>query len=689
MPVKNDVECQYLIGDACSAVSNGEGKKAREEHCSARRRGYAGLKDLCCHKCNDRQSCKISCAFLGNSKRLDRQRKSTTEKSDKEYAKQTETAIRQPERSVRAIYVPSLTEIDNYGKEKVSSFDRALACAYIRVENERKKGKGFLFKQPEEEISFLIQIHWPFVLMGKSSKKCAVFDMAGHMKRYFHDGDTTKSDEFTDQIQKCVPSLMSRPDFHENLQTFASYFKDFDKKKSHEIIGCFQEPEKARDIANSLNIGGSLEINEAFCLPIVVDSKKANESVVFLSELRKKAENDTTTLNEMLSPLDSILPKWHQQIDDEIKQKRLPYDTQIEEITPLVESKISKIEKEKRAKLAPLEPEISRLESDLTQLKEFEETRNVEEKRAWDEEIEAASGVDQENEDIREAREALEIEQRRSYDDPERDLRIPQLESRVSHARSRLSRAEDRLGRAEETRRQCVRAATETHEKVWKAEDILRDKRNEYENIKDEYDEQIADEEAKITNLEEERDSIIASLNQEAQSLTDKVGTIRSNVNHLISRKQNLISEIDSNYTYFAQNPLHQGIETYAYIPFFLAMLSENAVARRFVVISPARLRKDRSTTEKLGGFILAKVPTLTERRDQTLSSFAHILHDLLQTDHAVRKEICEKAGKLSLINLKHTRESLLKGIDSLWSDGILNDRMTQKLKSNLSVRRV
>jgi len=585
-----------------------------------------------------------------------------------------------------SVYVPSMTEIDNQGQEKASSFDRALACAYIRVENERKKGKGFLFKQPEEEISFLVQVLWPFVLIERASKKWAVFDAPGFMKRHFDDGDTTKSNEFSSQLEKCIPSHISRPEFHENLEMFASYFKDFDKKKSHEIVGCFPETEKAHDILKSLRLGGPSEINEAICMPMAVDAIKANASMVFLSELKKKAENDIKTLGEMLLPLDSILPEWHQQIDDEIKHKRLPYDTKIEEITPKVEKKISQIEEEKKGKLAPLEPEISRIENELSQLQEFEETRKAEERRAWDTEIDAASDVDQANEDIREATEEIEIERRQTSEDPDRDSRISRLEIRISHARSRLFRAEDRLERASETRSKCVRATSETTEKVRATEDILGDKRREYENIEDEYDELIADENRKITDLEEERDSVIDSLNQEAQGLTTKVEIIRRDVNNLISRKQHLISEIDSNDAPFALSSSRQGAEGYAYVPFFLAMLSEGT-GNRFVVFSPARLRRDRSTTEKLGGLILGKVPTLTERRDQTLSSFARILHEQLQTNHPIRKEICEKAGKLDLLNLSHAREALLKGIDSLWGEGILNDRMTQKIKSSLPVK--
>lgn len=326
----------------------------------------------------------------------------------------------------------------------------------------------------------------------------------------------------------------------------------------------------------------------------------------------------------------------------------------------------------------------------MRQLKEFERINETEERKAGDDAMEAARNVDQAREDIREAIQELSIEQQQTYEDSceesARHARISRLEVRISHARSRLSRVEDGYSDAQQAEYECERATREATRKVNDAEGILEEKQQEYDDIEKEYDEKIAAEEYKITSLEEERDRIIGSLNQEAQDLTSKTETIRWNVNELVKRKQQLISEIDSNDTPLGPGASLKGVETYAYVPFFLAMLNENA-GNRFVVFSPARLRRDKSTAEKLGGFILCKVPTLTERRDQTFSSFAHSLNDLLQTNPKIRKEICDEAGKLNLLNLPHTREALLKGIDGLWSEGILNDRMTQKLKNSLPAK--
>jgi hypothetical protein len=503
------------------------------------------------------------------------------------------------------------------------------------------------------------------------------------MKRQFHDGDATRSNEFSDQIEKCVPSLISRPDFHKSLDKFSSFFKDFDDKKSYEILGCFPETKAAQDMANAFRLGGPQEINEAIYLPIVIDSKKANASMILLSELMEKAKNDIEALRKRILPLNSILPEWDAQINDEINRKRLPYDMKIEEITPDVEKKINQLEKEEKEELAPLEQEIGRIESELSQLEEFEKVHEAEEKRAWDDEIDAAACVDQANEDEREAREQLEIYRQQDYEDPSKDLRISQLESRISHARNRISRAEDRLARATQRRRECEIRTAEASEKVWSVERILRNKRQECKNIEDDYSKLIAEEERKIAELEEERDAIINSLTQESKDILTKAEIIRRDVNHLVSRKQHLISEIDSVEMPLALALSFQGTDAFVYVPFFLARLNENG-GSKFVVFSPSRLKRDKSTTEKLGGFILGKVPALTEIRDQPLSNLAQLLLKLLETNHPIGKGISEKAEKLNLLKFEQSRETLLKGLDRLCAEGFLNDRMVQKLKSNL-----
>ena len=53
------------------------------------------------------------------------------------------------------LYLPSLMETDSTGWERSATLDKALACAFICIEAQRKKEKGFLFRQPEEAAKLI------------------------------------------------------------------------------------------------------------------------------------------------------------------------------------------------------------------------------------------------------------------------------------------------------------------------------------------------------------------------------------------------------------------------------------------------------------------------------------------------------------------------------------------------------
>jgi len=59
----------------------------------------------------------------------------------------------------------------------------------------------------------------------------------------------------------------------------------------------------------------------------------------------------------------------------------------------------------------------------------------------------------------------------------------------------------------------------------------------------------------------------------------------------------------------------------------------------------------------------------------------------MLQNNYHLQGEICRQAGNLNLLNLPQAREALIKGIDGLWREGILNAKMTQKLKNSFPTK--
>jgi hypothetical protein len=576
--------------------------------------------------------------------------------------------------------LPSLTEFDDRGQEKPVSFDKALACAFMSIEAERKKEKTFVFRRLGEEISFILQVLWPFALVEQSPKRKVMFDSLAIMKLQIRDGNVTRCEEFSEQIKDCVPSRMNREEFFKRLEEFGSFFRDFDSIKSHDMPGCFSEMKMALELASSFHLAGPQELRESIYLTPIIDVPKARELLSRQAELRNKALKDIEALKKSPLPLDSIVPKWDNQIDEEIERHQKQYDAKIDKIRPDVEAKVRDLETERDDKLAPLELEISRLEGEVRQLEEFERIHQAEETSAVDDEAEADEDLRQAHEDLQQAREELAIEEQQDYEDPSRDARISRLRVKISHIDGRISRAEERAERAHKRTIECMRRSSEASSKVYEVERILAQKREEYDDIESQYKRLIDDEESQITDLEDERDSVIDSLNQESQEISQKLDGIRKDIKDLIRRKELLMKEIDSLGMSLAIPSSKPETEIYVYIPFFVAWLKSEA-GSRVLVLPPSRMKKGTSTIGKLGQFF-GKIPALSEPRGQSLAKLSSLLLGQLTKDSQVMKEISGKAQQSNLVYLSSTREQLFRGIESLRSEGFLSDKIAQKLKN-------
>jgi|GEM_PF-6022369 len=576
-------------------------------------------------------------------------------------------------------------EIDEKGHESAAILDKALGCVFVSIETERKKEKGFLFRKPGEEIAFLIQVLWPFALVEQPSGKKVIFDSLGILKRQIRDGNVTRCEEFSEQIKNCIPSLIKRSEFFERLEKYRSYFKDFDTTEIHEIRGCFPEMKMVHALATSFSLAGPKELDEPIHLTSILDTRKARELLNELAEFKAKALRDIETLSKSTLPLDPIVAKWEKQIDDEIGQNRKHYHARIEEIRPDVARKVSNLGTERDEKLKPIQPEISRLEAEVRQLEEFVRIHEAEETEAKDDETQAVEDLEQADDDLQEAREELEIEEQHDYEDPTInpaiEAAISRLETRIAHLEKRISRAQERVDRAHERAVECMRRCEEAQSKVDEVERLLDQKREEYDRLHSHYGKLIADQQRRITDLEDERDSISDSLKQESLSISAKMDGIRQDIENLVRRKELLIKEIDNLEVYVNVPSSKKETETYAYVPFFVALF-KGETGSRFLVIPPSRMRRERGTLEKVGQFLFGKVPILSEPRDESFTKLSLLMAELLTTNHSVSKEILQNAYRLNLLSLHETREQVIRGIRTLRNEGFLNNKTAQKLET-------
>jgi len=584
------------------------------------------------------------------------------------------------------LYLSSLTETDNTGWERSATLDKALACAFICIEAERKKEKGFLFKQPEEVISFMVQVLWPFALVERPSGKKVIFDSLAVMKRQIYDGNVGRGIEFVEQIKECAPSSISRSEFHKRLQRYTSYFKDFVDSKMLEIPGCLPDNKIAEGLTVAFSSAGPKEQCESVDLSPIIDTGKVKESLSALSELKAKSQGDIQTLNKSPLPLNSVMPKWHKQIDDEIKQVKKTYNALIEDIRPDVAEKISELTTLRERELAPLRPIIERLENETRVWEDFKRTREAEESRARADEIKAEGDLEQAEEEVDEANQELQIAQRRANEDQSYQQRydeewVSQIQRRITRLENKVSDAEDTVSRARPFRNECMERTYETSAELSRVEGILNQKRDEYGNIEDHYERVIADQERRITALEDRRDSEVESLSHESSILRDNSKEIREDIKKLIRRKELVINQIDGLEMHIPIASLKPETESYIYVPFFLALLKSQS-GSRFLVIPPSRARKSKSTVEKISQFLMSKIPIPSEPRNHHLTQLSSELLKLLTTTNPISKELFGKAQQSNLLNSSNTRDQLLKGIQGLCTEGFLSEKVARKLMS-------
>jgi hypothetical protein len=552
--------------------------------------------------------------------------------------------------------LPALTEIDGRGEEKATSFDKALACAFVEVEKDRKKEKTFFFHRAGEQLVSFVQVLWPFTVVEKSSKRIVVLDCLSLLRRVFVDGSVEQCHKFNEAINGCVPSLMDKDEFFGWLEKHSAYFRDFKSMKSIEIPGCFGETKDAQEFASSIRLVGDQELPEAIPLPIAIDVDKAKSSLTELAHLKKKTKEDIGTLQETGSLVDSVETKWSIEIHGRMREEREYWNNKIEGIRPDVEEKILEYESERDRELERLLPEIESRENQVSHWEAMERRDRA--------------SVTAAERGLHNAEQELSLENSLKYEDPERDERYASiLESRVNDAQQELGDQQS--------------IHNETSHQLYRAKSLLTEKEEAYNSVKNEYNSRIRGEQMRITVLRDLREEAIASLERDLSKITVGLKGIGGNLSNLVERKRALIGEIDGIEIPLSNPHSQLRKDPYVYVPFFIGKLEKEGVSR-FIVLPPSMLKMHKSVGEKLGHFFLGKIPSPSETRGQCFATLSGMLQSLLSTNRPVVREIHGKAGKANILTLAHARAKIKAGIAKLASEQVLSDKTVQKVLTAL-----
>jgi hypothetical protein len=554
------------------------------------------------------------------------------------------------------LYLPSVTEFDSSGIERVTSIGKAMVCALISIEKERKKGMAFPFRESGEEISFIIRVFWPFALLKQPSGKWVIFDSLGISTLILRYGITKSCESFCEEIDKATPSGVDADGFSMLLENHMSTFKDFADYPSYQFNGFLSEKGLRTDLVDYFRFSTNIEPCEALLLTPIISSQKAEEDFHRILELRDSAKRDIGILKNPKSTLKAIIEKWDASIGEEKRHNWDYYNSKIAEIASDVHQKIQKLEEERAQKIAPFEARVDALRNEVSSLEAAKAILESQES-------------DAENE-LQEARDELEFEENRNSDTERHSARVDMLARKVQRLEEKVSEHNERT--------------EEFSDKVEAAKGALNRKRQERDNIRKPYDQQISQEKARITSLESLRNGNIAVLDEKLDGIHRKSAWIDQSIDRLIRQKESFvvkINELESLLTTPVSRP--EG-EIYAYVPFLLAKLQSQA-GSRFVVFPPSRMRRGKSGTERIKGFLVGTMSVPAEPRSMSTEKLCEILKGLIEANHFAIREVTEKVLQFNLLKSSRFKEDLCGGIEALRNEGWLNEKQARSLEETFS----
>lgn len=551
------------------------------------------------------------------------------------------------------LYLPPLTEVDSFGHERSASVDKTIASFLISIEKERKKGTGFLLKQPREKISYIVQVLWPFIVLKQPSGKWVAFDSLSILKKTFICHNHKSSEEFSTKIANSTPTHASRTDFHNFLSSHGVSFRDFTDTISFDIPGGISNKEMRQELEGYFQLAIVQEYFESLPLQPIINKQKTRESLEKLLELRKKSIKTMKELQAAKANLQSIVDKWDAEIDKDKQWNNNYYYSKIDEIRPDVEEQIRTLEEERDCEVSPLETVVGSFQRDIAHIEEIEAIHEAHERDAYLE--------------LEQAREQLEIARNREYECGDAASEISFFERKIQHASEKVATYGE-MKQQSANRKYVVQRE-------------LLDKQEELDSAIRYYNGLVSEQKSRITVLEGLRAEEIAKLDAESNKMFERSNGIQQDIDNLVNRKALFVQDIDEIEGPVANINFKPDEENYVYVPIFVAKL-ESEAGSRFLVYPPCRLKKGKSVTEK---FLFFKMAVPAEARSQNFERLSANMESLLLQNHPVAREIFGKTHQSNLLRSSRVKDNFYRGLEKLRGEGRLKDKHSQELADAFS----
>ncbi|MCD6504181.1 hypothetical protein J7K52_02255 [Candidatus Bathyarchaeota archaeon] len=496
--------------------------------------------------------------------------------------------------------------------------DMELAAIFCIAELHRKRGIDFILKRPAEEIDFIVQALYPF-LLAPNQNKTLLFDGFGFISYSFKYDLLPSVETFINNLKR---SAVNPQSYSATLMQYLDYFDSFTGVDKRTIKGLITD----RDFINEFLtlFDKAVRVRKPIVDKIIL-SPSINEDTVRIltneiSEFRKRLQTDLNTLQKAMNLLNKLTERQLTKKQTEVLSIEKLYDKKIsktkevlskraERIQSLFDKKIMDIGRELDKKIQDLHKERLRLQS---RREELLETR---------------------------AEYATKL---KSLDKKKDSEDILALQESISEIDEKIGRLEDRV-----------------EEVAQKVDEISKKKRLEISRLSIECRNKIGEVMGKLDELEAEFKAKIKMREESVRSLQELTEIISSKINALLDLKKKALTEFEE-----------LGIEiktrriTVVYVPFYIICFRRKS-ERRYVTIPT-------SMVESMGG--LTKVKSLIGLSDvkSLLKPFPHIeelvneFTLLLEENPVFEAEIAEAGSKLNILKSKSLRKSIKEGLKKL-----------------------
>ncbi|MEM1539434.1 MAG: hypothetical protein QXK33_03360 [Candidatus Bathyarchaeia archaeon] len=522
---------------------------------------------------------------------------------------------------------------------EVFTYNMEVAAVLLLAEAKRRK-LGFL--GTSEKIKFVSRMYYPLWLVPWGEKTIML------------DGLETFSSSITYQelpsleifLEAVEQGLRVREQFRLSLENHRKTFENFARSVEVKFEALISERELLSAIYEYLQEASHFQPKESLTLvlaPPKMDFQKALQRAQQLLEVYGRVRSDIMGMDYAKKVLMDAVAFHEEMILKEIKFVQESYDKEISELTPVVEGRVNRLEKERDAEIAKVN-------------ERFEKIFRMKEK-----------------------------ERRR------RELELQKLELQKAELKKRLDarkRKDDKVGlaRLEHKIRLCESKIREVEKKLDALnrflEETRRQSENDVERINSSYKELIEKEKGKIAALEAQRDERILSKQREIDALRTAASQIAQQIEELIERKKKMEKEIEG-----MALPWRVEDVSLACLPFYLVGYQAGGKTRLKIfppLIFPGSRGILKTFRKTLFGFAASsKIGLFMRPRSQVIGKMLDsALKKRFKSDKAFYEAFHSAASSANVLASQKFKETLFKGLEELRAKGLVGQKEADFLAS-------